>query len=489
MTDHEVIRDGHMTRTAFAILASMLVASMAEAGERVVPAEEIESVLLRRTLSFHAGAAGSPQRYNYAGDGRYWSLEVKPELTHIILGTYRVAQGRLCHRRDIDGTEECFGVRRVTGQGYVAINDANERLRIVVQPADWSTLRKRCERTVNATWEDAIVSCTMLIDFGRASWKDGVTLHLRRGALWPYGDERKLRDYDEAIRLDPLSAESFASRGDVFATLDQHERSRRDYDRAISLNPAGASLFARRASLSMKQGDYNRAIRDYDQAIRLEPSNTAFLVGRGDAHLYRAQYDDAIRDYSRAGDRVSRGFAYLLTEQYDRAISDFDSARPPPPNDWMISDVVRSGLGMAHYARGHVHARRGRYEQAILDFGEADRAGMRRALSSRCWALAIVGRLEAALSDCEMSLGFPHHDTEALSTRGFVHLLAGRLDAAIADYDAALRLTPDSAGALHGRAIARRRRGDPPAEVEADLLRARSIRGDIAEVMAAYGVR
>jgi tetratricopeptide (TPR) repeat protein len=242
-----------MIRTSVVGFAFLLAAWSAQADERVVRAEEIERILLSRTLAVHAGASEPPRRYSYVKGGRYWSLQELPRLTSIVLGTYRVTDGRLCHRRDIDAAGECLEIRHAKGQGYIAFNDKNERLRIVIEATDWPVLRSRCENRDNVTWEEAIASCTMLIDFGLASWKDGVTLHRIRAALWPYGDERKLRDYDEAIRLDPRDAESYAIRGDALGLLGQRERSRSDYDQAIRLNAADVSFFARRAHLSMAQ--------------------------------------------------------------------------------------------------------------------------------------------------------------------------------------------------------------------------------------------
>ena len=61
------------------------------------------------------------------------------------------------------------------------------------------------------------------------------------------------------------------------------------------------------------------------------------------------------------------------------------------------------------------------------------------AWNSRCWTRAVIGQLQAALSDCNEALRLRPDFANALDRRGFVHLQSGRYDHAIADYDAALR--------------------------------------------------
>ena len=75
-----------------------------------------------------------------------------------------------------------------------------------------------------------------------------------------------------------------------------------------------------------------------------------------------------------------------------------------------------------------------------------------------------------------------------MDSRGLVYLKLGQLDNAIADYDAALRLDAKLAGSLHGRGMARLKKGDA-AGGNADITAAKAINPDVAKDFARYGVQ
>src|SRR5262245_38906590 len=52
---------------------------------------------------------------------------------------------------------------------------------------------------------------------------------------------------------------------------DHYDRAMRDFDEAIRLNPKDASYYRPRGYAYYHKGDYDRAIRDFDEAIRLDP--------------------------------------------------------------------------------------------------------------------------------------------------------------------------------------------------------------------------
>jgi len=110
------------------------------------------------------------------------------------------------------------------------------------------------------------------------------------------------------------------------------------------------------------------------------------------------------------------------------------------------------------------------------------------AWSARCWVRAISpGQTQQALSDCNAALKIKPDAADVLDTRGFVYLKLGQSDNAIKDYDAALKVDPKLAGSLYGRGIAKTRKGDKTGS--ADMAAAKTIRSDIVEEFARYGLR
>jgi len=119
------------------------------------------------------------------------------------------------------------------------------------------------------------------------------------GASNDKGDyDRAIQNYDEAIRLDPKSADAFAGRGSAYLLKGDYDRAIQDYNEAIRLNPKSASAFNGRGAAYFAKGDYSRAIPDYNEAIRVDPRTPRALLNRGLVNLYAGHFADAQQDFS-----------------------------------------------------------------------------------------------------------------------------------------------------------------------------------------------
>jgi tetratricopeptide (TPR) repeat protein len=145
-------------------------------------------------------------------------------------------------------------------------------------------------------------------------------------------------------------------------------------------------------------------------------------------------------------------------------------------------------LAVAFSLRGGAFYYKGDLARALADYDQAIRFDPKfaRALNNRCWARAVVGRVEEAVADCDKSLSLTPDVANTLENRGFAYLKMGRYDRAIADYDAGLRLDPpNKADFLYGRGLAKLKTGD--ATGEADVAAAKALHAKIAEEFAGYG--
>jgi TPR repeat protein len=113
-------------------------------------------------------------------------------------------------------------------------------------------------------------------------------------------NDRVIATANEAIRLDPNSAEAFAIRGHAYNRKDDYDRAISDSDEAIRLNPKIAEAFATRGSVYLDKGDYDRAIADANEAIRLDPKITRAFFNRANAYVNKDDNDRAIADYNEA---------------------------------------------------------------------------------------------------------------------------------------------------------------------------------------------
>jgi len=112
------------------------------------------------------------------------------------------------------------------------------------------------------------------------------------------------------------------------------------------------------------------------------------------------------------------------------------------------------------------------------------RPNLPRALNDRCWYGALLGRLDAALDDCDGAIRLSPRSAAFLDSRAFVQFRRGRFDKALADYDAALGIAPKAVSSLYGRGLVKQRMGD--ATAAADLEAAKAIDPKIESHFASF---
>jgi tetratricopeptide (TPR) repeat protein len=218
--------------------------------------------------------------------------------------------------------------------------------------------------------EAAINACDRLISSRRTGGKNRARAYDYRGtAYYRKGDyDRAIRDYNEAIRLDPKNAALYNNRGFAYHEKGDYDRAMRDYDDAIQLDASLAAAYVGRGLAYNRKGNYDRAIRELDEAIRLDPKSAVAFNNRGLAYDSKGDYDRAIRDYNEAirldpKDAVAysnRGSAYNEKGDYDRAIRDLDEAirlNPKYPN--------------AYSHRSFAYGKKGDYDRAMADLNKA----------------------------------------------------------------------------------------------------------------------
>lgn len=194
----------------------------------------------------------------------------------------------------------------------------------------------------------AIEACTSIIFLDPHN--DGAFVN-RGIAYRRAGDlDRAIRDYDEAIRLNPLAADAFNNRGNAFRAREALSLARRDYDEAIRLNPRYAHAYNNRGIIFLEQGHLDRAVADFDRAIREQPGYANAFRNRGLARTHQELFDLAIQDFDAAfglDTAMTRGAEYAIAlfgrgvarqRRRDPAgLADIDEARRLLPD---VADVM-----------------------------------------------------------------------------------------------------------------------------------------------------
>jgi tetratricopeptide (TPR) repeat protein len=87
-------------------------------------------------------------------------------------------------------------------------------------------------------------------------------------------EDLALRDFTEAIRVNPNYAPAYHRRGNVYSRRNDFSRAITDYDKAIRVNSNYAPAYYDRGIIYHKRGDFSRAIADYEAALRIFPTNS-----------------------------------------------------------------------------------------------------------------------------------------------------------------------------------------------------------------------
>lgn len=204
-------------------------------------------------------------------------------------------------------------------------------------------------------------------------------------------------------------------------------------------------------SLMRKQRNYDGALAAFDKALELDPDNATVLNSRGLAYFNKGDEDRAMADYDLALQKRpnyaapinNRGLIYLRHGELQRAFDEFNIA--------LSLNTGNRYINLLNL--GRVQTLRKQYESALTYFAEGKPLmpeGWQIA-GYRCITYTEMGRLDAALADCNEVLAQHPKFAGPLARRGNVYRVKGDLDAALKDFNEALRLSPNYVYAYVGR--------------------------------------
>jgi len=117
-------------------------------------------------------------------------------------------------------------------------------------------------------------------------------VHKSRGEL-----DLALKDFNEALNLDPRNAPTMADRGSAYMEKRDYKRAMTDFDMALQLNPKMALTHLMRSNLYTIEGDDERADSDLKLAISLDPKRREDFIGRSELLRQWVSYLKEIQDY------------------------------------------------------------------------------------------------------------------------------------------------------------------------------------------------
>ncbi len=158
--------------------------------------------------------------------------------------------------------------------------------------------------------------------------------YLARAAIFEAEEEfdKSIQELDQAIVYAPDMAALYVARGRLYVSrLNESTTGMRDFDQAIRLQPGNAEAHYERGVSLAEDGKFAQAVQSLNDAIKLDEQNALAFSWRGYANLGLRQFQLAVRDSSTAiklsprqpHSYCDRGEAYKALGQNNKAIKDF----------------------------------------------------------------------------------------------------------------------------------------------------------------------
>jgi tetratricopeptide (TPR) repeat protein len=180
--------------------------------------------------------------------------------------------------------------------------------------------------------------------------------------------EDAMRDYTEALKLNPELAFSYDARGTLYEAKAEPAKAFDDYSKAITIDPNLYHALFRRGLIQFARKNWKGAVADFSEAIRTWPASAEGYFNRGLSHFNSNNFEHALADFDAAIEIspryyfaiVQRGYAYERKNDWEKAVANFNQAIKINPKN-----------GTAFRARAFAYSHKGDYQAALADFREA----------------------------------------------------------------------------------------------------------------------
>jgi protein O-mannosyl-transferase len=181
-----------------------------------------------------------------------------------------------------------------------------------------------------------------------------------------YVDQEAL--WQDTLAKNPACWMAHINLGNVLSDKGQFDEAIRQYQEAIHLQPVNADAHNNLGARLIRKGQIYGAIREFREAIRVQPDHVGAHYNLGAALQETGQLDEAIRQYQEAirlkpnnADAYGNlGIALAMKGKTDEAIRQFREALRLKPNE-----------ALAHYNLGVALYKDGQIEEAISQLQEA----------------------------------------------------------------------------------------------------------------------
>ena len=270
----------------------------------------------------------------------------------------------------------------------------------------------------------------------RAAQDTGHAMERAQKSLADNDLEAAVAAYSEAIQGDPHDWKAFAGRAAAYARLQLNALAEEDNDHAVEAAPNSFEPLLNRAVDHFFKKRYADAIHDLDAAIRLSPDHTDLYHWRGCAYAETNQCEKAIADFTQVIERdtdkseyhgvelFNRGIAESNLGRFEQALSDYEEAEKAGQ-----STVDQRGECLLELKRWKEAEEL--YDgilQSTDETGEENETKRYEALRERAVALTGQKSYERAEADLTEAIGMKSANLLAYGTASWTRLFAGKIE-------------------------------------------------------------
>jgi general secretion pathway protein A len=192
--------------------------------------------------------------------------------------------------------------------------------------------------------------------------------------------DRAIKEFSEAIRLNPKLAAAHYSRGEIYFRKGDYAQAIRDFTKTIDLAPDYTFAYYSRGVANEKTGDIKEAILDFSHTVRLKPGFAPAYNDRARALFNMGHLKEALRDSELAISIAPDKPRYLATHsqilaalgQNEGAFATLEKAMAVANTDWIRQS--QQAMSREGYYRGPIDGR----------YGPATKSAMKACLVSGC---------------------------------------------------------------------------------------------------------
>jgi tetratricopeptide (TPR) repeat protein len=253
-----------------------------------------------------------------------------------------------------------------------------------------------------------------------------------------------LAKLDEALRLEPTSADAYYQRGSLRGRQQQYDQAIADFENAILYSPSAPGAYNNVARIHYLRGDKAKAFEMLDRSLTRNATNPHAYMMRGVIFMQMGKVEEGEGDLD-YGERLQPG----LKKEY---AAEIDRARHSPPQQFVSYPELAGKT--ANDAALLVIMEQDRKAVFILDAVVAKEPNNADAFLERAKARYNLKQFAAAQADVRQAIRLKPEFAEAHRILGRCLQVWGKGDEAIKEYSQAIALEPGSALAYIDRSVA-----------------------------------